>query len=355
MIANFIYNLTYPYRRYKWVRNQPNIFSLTPNKVRKANRLGFTSSEYVIYNLEEKDHHDYLREFERYEFRRRIASGYRILLDNKIVFNTLVKNYVKTNEIICYKKNRTFVVLVPSINTEDDIVKYLSKGGKFVYKRIADGGGHGINFFEFKDGYCMVNGSNCNANDIITKLKESDNYLIEEYCKQSEFENMLFPHSVNTIRIVTVEKGQGEYDISYALQRIGADLKSMVDNASGGGIFSKIDIETGCLSPAYCSYAPDLLKNDNQNIKFERHPVTGAQIAGLVIPDWENVKNVAINLHRKLSFTGIPLIAWDFALAKDGIRVIEANTTCGLGLIQREHGQRNLIMGKLFKRYKIIQ
>lgn len=108
------------------------------------------------------------------------------------------------------------------------------------------------------------------------------------------------------------------------------------------------------MNPAICSYAPDLIQIDKQQVVFEKHPVTGAQIAGVLIPDWAKIKKLALDLHRLLSFTGIPMIAWDFALAKDGIRVIEANTTCGLGLIQRENGQRNLLMGKLFKRYKII-
>lgn len=237
MRRNLLYRLAYPFRRYKWVCKQPNIFSLPKRYVLKANRCGFTAAEYVIYNLDKNDYHDYLSEFERHEFRKRVASEYKILLDNKVIFNTLVKNFVKTNEIIFYKKS-SLVMLSQRYANPEDVIANLREKGRVVYKKMADGGGHGVKFFDFSDNSYKINGVPCQYDDIMSLLEESDNYFVEEYCEQSDFENILFPYSVNTLRLVTIESENG-YEIAYALQRIGADKKSMVDNASGGVFFQK--------------------------------------------------------------------------------------------------------------------
>ena len=234
-------DIIYYVRRYRWVKSQPNLFALPVKLVRKANYLGFTSSEYVIYNLDHNNHKDYLREFERQEFRRKIASPYKMLLDNKVLFYSIIRNFVETNEIFCFKKKGNFVMLKDDFGTEvEAVLSILAQRGKVVFKKMSDGGGHGFANIEMVGMEYKINGKPVVSGEVEEFLNENDNYLIEEFCTQSSFENALFPYSVNTIRLVTVENANGDYDIAYALQRMGADVKSNVDNASGGVFFQKL-------------------------------------------------------------------------------------------------------------------
>lgn len=175
-----------------------------------------------------------------------------------------------------------------------------------------------------------------------------DNYLLEEYCQQGEFENNIWPYSVNTIRIISLAY-QGVLRVAAAIQRIGMDKTQCVDNACMGGLYADIDIKTGRMSAARSHSKDNLLNSDGTKKLFSHHPVTKSRIQGVVIPEWDSICNYVIGLHRALSFTGIEFIAWDIALTEEGCRVIEANTSCGLDLLQTSGGVRNEMIGKWMK------
>ena len=341
VINCLINKITLPVRRYRWVKSQPNIFSLDRKELRYAHRHGFTGSEYKIYDLEHRDYHEYIREFERHEFRRLVATPYKIVLDNKLAFYFLIKNFMPVNEIFCYKtKGRLINLYNQQSDSPIDFVALLKEKRRLIFKKNSEGGGHGFALLEYRNNRIYLNNDEYNESKLLSYLSQSDNFLIEEFCNQNDFEMNLFPYSVNTLRIVTAEIRKGEYDIIYAIQRMGTNVRMNTDNASGGGIFAEIDIGSGRMNAANCSYSTEYLKNSNEGkpTMFTTHPVTGVQIDGCEIPNWESIKQQVTNLHSKISFTGIPMIAWDFALTEEGLKVIEGNTTCGLGLLQRDSG-----------------
>jgi hypothetical protein len=200
--------------------------------------------------------------------------------------------------------------------------------------------------FMYPGGYC-INGIPVRQADI-DELLLRDNYLLEEYCQQGEFENNIWPYSVNTIRIISLTY-QGVLKVAAAIQRIGMDKTQCVDNACMGGLYADIDIKTGRMSAARSHSKDNLLNSDGTKKLFSHHPVTKSRIQGVVIPEWDSICNYVIGLHRALSFTGIEFIAWDIALTEEGCRVIEANTSCGLDLLQTSGGVRNEMIGKWMK------
>ena len=149
--------------------------------------------------------------------------------------------------------------------------------------------------------------------------------------KQHERLNSLYPHAVNSVRIVTL-KGKC---IAAAL-RIGTG-RNVVDNAHSGGIFSIIDLQTGIIKTVGMTHS----KN-----RFVKHPDTHTIIPGFTIPFWEDCIRLvesASSLIRDVS-----LIGWDLAITAEGPIIIEANDHPGLEVVQTREigGLKKTILSK---------
>lgn len=333
-------------KKREFLSRQPNTFGLSKKEVYRAFKLGFTPEEYAIYDLGHNNPNDYISEWERQCFREKV-SEYRILLDNKLIFYYLIKNFAPVNCIYAYKQNGTYVVLKKGYEYSE-ILKQLMNLEKIVFKKSNCGGGEGFKLLEYKNERYFINRVETTENDI-KKLLLEDNYLLEEYFVQGTFENILWPYSVNTIRIISIRQKSGEIEIVAAFQRIGVEKEKCIDNACAGGIYAVINIETGILSEAR-SHAQCRMRNKSGDfISFKRHPISLSQIEGICIPGWRQLKKKIIYLHQALSFTNIPFIAWDIALSDDSFVIIEANTSCSVDFLQTFYGVRNSAIGLWMK------
>ena len=332
-----------------------NTYKLSRVKCLKAALLGFTPDEYVIFNLDVNNHKNYLKEYERRLFRDKVIN-YRILFDNKLVFYYLIKDIAPVNTLIAYKSNGVFTGLSEGIKTYNNIISSIEHKGYLVCKPIIDGGGgKGFVLFEFKGNCFYKNRKVTTEKEIIDFLEKNDKYLIEEYCVQSDFENSIFPYTVNTLRLITIIHKDGDCECVTALQRMGTDIDACADNASLGGGFCFVDLSTGELSCVY-TYSPDKLFVNGKRIGvYTKHPITNNQIKGLVIPNFNNIVKQITDVHKSIKFTGANFVAWDIALTNDGFKIIEANTSCGLLFVQIERGARYEALGRWFKENGFIK
>lgn len=329
-------------KKRQFFAGQTNTFGLSDAKIKKAYKMGFTADEYVIYDLEHNNPDDYVSEFERELFRESVKN-YRILLDNKIVFYHLIRNYANTNTIFAYKQSGTYQVLESGWEP-DKILVNIEKRGRICYKKMFEGGGRGFCLIEYRDGDFYINRTKKKPDDV-SQLIQTDNYLLEEYCEQGDFEDEIWPYSVNTLRLITL-KEDDNIELVAAFQRVGASREKCVDNACAGGLYSNVDIETGILGSAR-SHSKDKWADEQGNsMLFDRHPIANTLIKGLTIPNWETIKKDVVRLHEKLLFTNISFIAWDVAVLNDGIKIIEANTSCSMDLLQTFSGMRKEKIGK---------
>ena len=317
--------------------------------------MGFTADEFVIYNLKKNNPSDYLTEFERYRLRLRLRES-RILMDNKVIFNQLLSNFAPVNKIFAYKKGNQIVPLCPEWKRYESPLDFIMNQSVVCFKKIFGGGGEGFHLLGFDEKNFLMDKTICSADQINSLLSDSKDWLLEEYCKQSEFANSLFAGSLNTLRIITILDADDKPTVLAALMRMGANESVCVDNASQGGVFSDIDIQTGQMYAAICSYSAQWLRTSGNDINtYSTHPITGAPIEGVIIPDWEIIKSQIQSFHEHLLYTGVSFIAWDIALTDDGIRIVEGNTSCGLGLLQRRGGQRHKALGDYYRRMGIIK
>jgi hypothetical protein len=79
-----------------------------------------------------------------------------------------------------------------------------------------------------------------------------------------------------------------------------------------------IDLETGTLGRLTGDKAPALSE------WFDRHPVTGAQVTGRIVPCWPELAALALKAHHLVPER--PIIGWDTAITPDGPSLLEGNS-----------------------------
>lgn len=89
------------------------------------------------------------------------------------------------------------------------------------------------------------------------------------------------------------------------------------DNFACGGLMAPIDMATGTLGAALQRHGPVLRT-------VERHPDTGAAIAGTRLPFW--TESLAVCARALEAADPRPLLGWDVAITDDGPVLVEGNT-----------------------------
>lgn len=155
--------------------------------------------------------------------------------------------------------------------------------------------------------------------------------LFDEYNTDFSFEEKMAQHSdlasfnptsLNTTRIVTYRKLNGELKFLYALQRFGGK-DAVVDNASAGGGFVALS-DDGVVDRTIKKY---------KSLKFEK---LSAKVVER-IPYFQKMKETALYLHTKLP--NLNFIGWDMSVTQEGTPVlIEFNTRPAAELRQISFG-----------------
>lgn len=139
-------------------------------------------------------------------------------------------------------------------------------------------------------------------------------YLLQEYIPQHQTMAALHPSSVNTIRLVTVNR-DGEVSLLASAQRIGAHGKP-VDNWAAGGVIVPIDPESGRLGP-------EGFFKPGYGGRVRTHPDSGISFEGYELPFFQESLGLVKKLHGFLP--NIYSIGWDVAITPSGPTIVEGN------------------------------
>lgn len=310
---------------------------------------GFTSNEYIWYDLEHNDYREYISDYERIRSRE-INSQYKIILDSKLLFDEIFRNYVRVPQIYAWVSDGLVYGLHDKEIDNETLLPFLKEINVCVLKLENGCEGKGTYVIQYIDEQFILNGFVMHENDVKKLILTNGKAILCEYMYQSEFENSLYPNATNTIRIVCAKKkGEAKAHIIKAVQRIGNDACKPVDNVSAGGYASEIDLKTGELGPAIAKCGP----MERRMIEFDVHPDTGAQITGKVIPNWNTLKTEIIDLTNRFPY--LNFVAWDVLLTEDGFCIIEGNASSGCGMFQMKHGVKNDELGDIYRSYGIIK
>lgn len=305
---------------------------------------GFMPDQVALYNLNMKNRHEYLSEFDWYKSRY-INEPYNFILNNKLVCTDMLKQYVKVAEIFVVKQKGKITSLDNKVKSYEDIISEIKKRGYAFIKPNNMGKGSGVLRFTYEQGKFYVDEKEVAEDELLALLKKRNDYHICEGIKQSKYLNKLYDKTTNTIRMVTLRNPDtNEFEIYSAVQRIGTKETIPVDNGSRGGLTAKIDIDTGVLTSAKCI---------QRTVDYDRHPDSNNLIKGVKIPKWDSIKKEMLELANKFPY--LYFVAWDILLTDEGICIIEANTSSGVNILQLWGGERQKGLGKFYKAHKIIK
>ncbi|MFP2996753.1 sugar-transfer associated ATP-grasp domain-containing protein [Spongiivirga sp. MCCC 1A20706] len=154
------------------------------------------------------------------------------------------------------------------------------------------------------------------------------NFFIQECIQQHDDINTISPRCVNSIRFDTYVDQQQQGHILTALMRFGVG-DSVVDNASSGGFYVGIDMESGTL------------KKEGQQLfsygarSYDTHPDTGVAFEGFKIPFFKEATDL---VHRLMKLLPDGFVGWDIAIASTGPVIIEGNTQPGILMSDVSYG-----------------
>lgn len=127
-----------------------------------------------------------------------------------------------------------------------------------------------------------------------------------------------------TLRLTTCVDERGGIEIVTAALRMPGRRGIAIDSLKHGGLAAAVDMTNGRLGVARGHRRPGV---------HRRHPVSGAAISGLVLPDWPAAMALARDAHGK-AFAEYVVVGWDIALTARGPILIEGNSKPSVILAQ---------------------
>lgn len=220
------------------------------------------------------------------------------------------------NKGLTYEKFKPFYKRdLITVYSSEDYTKYqdfIRKHSSFIYKPLKGVCGKGIRIY---------NDVLLEGESLFLELLQGGAFVIEELIVQGEQMALLHRESINTLRVATFRVGD-EVKIYGAAIRMGTG-NSIVDNAGAGGIYCHVNCEYGFVD----TNARDYLSN-----KYVYHPDTGIRFIGFDIPQWEEAKQLVIDMAKTAD--GATVISWDLAYSIKGWCMVEANDVGEPNLIQ---------------------
>jgi hypothetical protein len=208
-----------------------------------------------------------------------------------------------------------------------DLHEFMMNNGleRVIVKPVFGGGGRGIHLVSTEDP------------DILSKLEAMDSrfgnfmkegYLVEEALVQHPELDRINPHTVSSIRIISMLCVDGSVEFLAAMLKTNANDDPM-DNFSQGGIVIGVDLATGRLKRhGICQYPRGRV--------YERHPLTGTVFQDFQIPFWKELTETAERAQKV--FRHVKSVGWDIAVTPGGPVIIEGNQDWGSNGIQAANG-----------------
>lgn len=292
-------------------------------------RRGFLSESEVLYGLGSRSGTDYVSDLERFLGTRLINGSRSVLLDDKLLFDRLLEPFPDL-------KPRFFGLLdgdrvrSPGGRPVDDLdfAALLEREGKLVVKPSSGGGGKGVALLAAADnGTFRINGRLAERDDLARLGRLSERLMVTEQVAQHPELRTLYPRTVNTLRVLTIQDDAGRAFIARAILRIGCPQSEPTDNWSRGGLSAAVDLDTGEVGRA-ASYPA----GSSAVTWHSRHPDSGARISGITVPNWHGIARRIRELADSLPF--LPYVGWDVLPTEEGFKILEGNSYSDVNLLQ---------------------
>jgi hypothetical protein len=255
----------------------------------------------------------------------------RELLEDKLLFAALIGHYAAVPTNYLYACNQRCVVLC---DEWEMIVNNLSPNDTLplVVKRARGGGGTDFRVLGMRQGTVRWGQELMSLAHFYRYFARHDEFLLCQFIKQCDFCSNIYPRTTNTLRVICMRDCDGDPFIARAVLRLGSQNSNGVDNFGQGGLAVDVNLESGKLGVAVEHYT----STPRAPRSHLRHPDTGTQISGNLLPDWNVTKKAALALMQQLPF--INYVGWDIILTDAGPVFLEGNNYTGVRLAQINSG-----------------
>ena len=210
-------------------------------------------------------------------------------------------------------------------------------------KPIDDMKGKGVMSISKEENSIFVNERNTSVVEFKQMLNSlKGKHIIQSRLIQHPDVSRIYPHSINTLRIVTINPNHSSEVNDIVL--IGCVLRmgahgNIVDNWSMGGVVAKVNNDGFLDEYGFFHF--------DYGTKSNFHPDTKVVFKNTKIPFFNEAIKVTKQFHCHLN--NIFSIGWDVAITVDGPVVIEGNDNWGCETIQICHGSIKHYLDKYFR------
>lgn len=295
---------------------------------------GFPSPYGKLYDFDTYGREPFLSELQRYRFYRSINGQHRYLVDDKLSLHWMLSNHPSNRPAAHGVIDRGRIHGISGSDLEggplpvaDVVPSLLRDRGKLVVKQLRGEGGKEVLLCAYDNGF-VLDGEPVSEAALCEVLSGLSGYLVTDHVAQHDYADRLYPHSPNTVRLLTIwDDEAGTLFTPFAAQRIGTERSRPIDNFSAGGLTAEIDLETGRIGEAaQFPYGGEVSW-------YRTHPATGAPIEGARVPDWDRIRSTVEAI--AIEHTNVPAIGWDVIVDRNGDPIIiEANTGTGFDMLQ---------------------
>ena len=292
-------------------------------------KRGFLSYRSYQYGLTEENYRSFLSDYD-YHWLNRINNDYQKWVNDKTTFRYILepfKEYIPKYYLSVFKRDGKVEFKCmwdcPEGITEDfqGLFALLRREKMLAFKPSA--GTHGDGFYclayetdESGKGTYLMNGQAVTEQEMMdTIIQRKSFYVVTEYLEMHHKLKEIYARSVNTIRIMAVNRHGYDPKIYQTYMRIGSSRTGFTDNVGYGGICVMVDKDTGEL------YQPETIK-DHVFYPCPNHPDTGTPIAGF-LPHWDMVRRGVLDICRYLC--ELEYLGFDVAITEEGFTILEIN------------------------------
>ena len=306
----------------------------------KATRAGFKPVSAVAYDFQRNDPRDYLPDTSWLPLAKTNGPAAWEILANKLLFYREFSDELPLPRVYAYMAAGHLVPVAaangasrstrsgessaareaPAISSLAGVLDHLCQHGSLVVKPMGGDRGRGVHLLEARDGEYLKDCRPLSKGELVEFLGRRDGSLFVEKVDQAAYSKQIFPDASNSLRLM-VFGGAGTANSPFmpvAVHRFGRNSSIPVDNTAKGGLASPVDPRTGVL--AQCRLlAPGAPRYQH----YDRHPDSGAVVAGVEVPGFADVVEALLDFSRRHPY--LAYVGWDIINTESGFMVLEAN------------------------------
>lgn len=195
------------------------------------------------------------------------------------------------------------------------LLALLDDGAVVLKPSIDTGGGRGVVVLQGTSTQPCAYGKPVTRRYLETLLRAHKRSVVVAYAHQADYVERVTPGHASNLRLLTVRDALDRPYLAWAAHEFVTAASAPSHHFGQGGLSVDIDVRTGRLA------AGVQLTVDRRVTWYANHPDTGARIEGLVVPNWDRVRNVVLDIATRAP--QLRCAGWDVIVTDDGPVVLE--------------------------------